>query len=415
MRAGSLRGLFATAFLAWVAAASWHGMAASWHGNHVGPRAMSSAPGAVPSRQDATNAGEGAAAGGAPRAPEQLEDTGLYEPGRFGVIAAANRAFSPQYPLWSDGAAKSRWVYIPPGAMIDTTDLDAWNFPVGTRFWKEFTFEGRKVETRMLWKADDRDWVFASYVWNEAQTSATLAPDRGVRGVAEVAHGTRHSIPSVDECRACHVSARTEVLGFNTLQLSDDRDPLAPHAEPLMPGMVTLKTLVHEGLLTPDRQDLVLNPPRIAVHDPKTRAVLGYFSTNCGACHNAKSAIQAARMLLKQSSLASAPRADHVDEDERLADAGNPALATIVNHPGTWTPPALRGQTPTLVMPGVPEQSTLFLRMKSRRPSSQMPPLGTVLADREAIELVTSWIREMRGTEDAGVSLQNRAVLSPER
>ena len=81
-----------------------------------------------------------------------------------------------------------------------------------------------------------------------ARTSGSLRPTRGPttrrdadaragrrpRGdVAEVAPGKWHSIPSREECRACHDSGRTEVLGFTALQLSNDRDPLAPHAEPL--------------------------------------------------------------------------------------------------------------------------------------------------------------------------------------
>jgi hypothetical protein len=36
----------------------------------------------------------------------------------------------------------------------------------------------------------------------------------------------------------------------------------------------------------------------------------------------------------------------------------------------------------------------MLYRMKSRRPSSQMPPLGTVVPDRDAIEALTIWIKE---------------------
>jgi hypothetical protein len=44
--------------------------------------------------------------------------------------------------------------------------------------------------------------------------------------------------------------------------------------------------------------------------------------------------------------------------------------------------------------PGAPDLSALLYRMKSRRPSSQMPPLGTVLPDQQAIAAVTKWIQE---------------------
>src|SRR5687768_3582906 len=45
--------------------------------------------------------------------------------------------FTPRYPLWSDGMSKRRWLYLPPGTSIDKSDPDAWEFPRGTRAWKE--------------------------------------------------------------------------------------------------------------------------------------------------------------------------------------------------------------------------------------------------------------------------------------
>ena len=73
-------------------------------------------------------------------APALLSETGLYEASRPGAIARGVRQFSPQYPLWSDGAAKARWVYLPACATIDATDGADWGFPVGTKFWNEFAF-----------------------------------------------------------------------------------------------------------------------------------------------------------------------------------------------------------------------------------------------------------------------------------
>ena len=39
-----------------------------------------------------------------------------------------------------------------------------------------------------------------------------------------------------------------------------------------------------------------------------------------------------------------------------------------------------------------PDASAMLVRMRSRRPSSQMPPLGTVLRDDKAIAAVSKWI-----------------------
>lgn len=312
--------------------------------------------------------------------PRLLSETGLYAGGGAQTIDPRNRPFSPQYPLWSDGARKSRWVRLPAGATIDVRDVDAWDFPVGTRFWKEFEFAGRKVETRLLWRSSAAGWTFASYRWNAQQTDAELAPATGVPNVAEVSPGRRHSIPSVDDCRACHDSARTEILGFTALQLSTDRDPLAPHAEPLAPGMVTLGTLVEEGRLSPARPDLVATPPRIRAGDARTRAVLGYLSTNCGSCHNEQSSLASLGLLLKAQVGVPADEADFVRR--------------LLRPTTKWQIP--QASSSAVVTPGEPDLSALLVRMRSRRPSSQMPPLGTVLHDRAAIELVDGWIRGLQ-------------------
>jgi mono/diheme cytochrome c family protein len=312
-----------------------------------------------------------------PCAPPRLADTGLYAPGRPDVVDASNRPFAPQYPLWSDGATKKRWVHLPAGSTIDVTNADAWDFPVGTRFWKEFSFSGRKVETRLLWKASPERWITASYVWNEEGTDAVLASENGVRGVVDVAPGRQHSIPSVNDCAACHGSERVRPLGFNMLQLSADRDPNALHKERLAPDMLTLSTLVSEGLLSPRRSEFVDTPPRIATSRADTRAVLGYLASNCGSCHNGTGTITAPAPVLRERDL--------------LRDADAVARGWI-GHATRWQVPGPVDGASVLINPTSPENSALLARMRSRRPSSQMPPLGTVLRDDEALEAITRWI-----------------------
>ena len=49
--------------------------------------------------------------------PQRLADTGLYVAGGT-TIRPDVLPFSPQYPLWSDGAAKRRWIWLPPGTPL---------------------------------------------------------------------------------------------------------------------------------------------------------------------------------------------------------------------------------------------------------------------------------------------------------
>jgi hypothetical protein len=321
-----------------------------------------------------------------PRAPARLSETGLYD--GSGAVAAANRPFSPQYPLWTDGASKSRWIHLPPGTTIDVSDIDAWKFPVGTKLWKEFAWNGRKVETRLIWRATDDRWVFATYAWTDDQTDALLVPESGVRNAFEVAAGKNHSIPGTADCATCHEAAPSPVLGFSALQLSDDRDPLAPHAEPLPEGAFTLRVLDDERRLDPPRPDLVAAPPRIREKDPVARAALGYLSSNCGTCHNGSGSLARLGFNLLHDAGAA-------------FEAFEPAHATAVGAPTRFPIPGVSDDSVRVVAPGRPGQSALFHRMKSRRPSSQMPPLGTVLPDTLALGLVRRWIEGLAHEEMA--------------
>ena len=136
------------------------------HGDSADGR-IASGPGApeVPGSGDwltpaaAAAVGRRSGPGHRPPAPPAASETGLYA--ADGTIDPRNLPFAPQYPLWTDGAAKARWIRLPEARAIDVTDVDAWRFPAGTMLWKEFAFGGRKVETRMLWQPEPDAWVFA--------------------------------------------------------------------------------------------------------------------------------------------------------------------------------------------------------------------------------------------------------------
>ena len=310
-------------------------------------------------------------------APARLADTGLYSDFAARTIAPANLPFSPQYPLWTDGAAKRRWIHLPPGTAIDASDPDAWVFPAGTKLWKEFAL-GRRVETRFMELGEDGEWTYATYVWADDEREALLAPERGVRGVREIAAGVRHDIPGRYECQACHQGNLSPVLGFSALQLSPDRDPLAPHAPTPEPGALDLAALLARGQLRGLPADLVAQAPRIAAESPEERAALGYLHGNCSSCHNARGPLASLGMSLEVR-LASG----------HLGVSG--ALTTAVANPSRF-----HGAGPDAVeriAAGDPERSVLVRRVASRNPLLQMPPLGTRVADQEAIDRLLTWIR----------------------
>lgn len=251
------------------------------------------------------------------------------------------RPFAPQYPLWTDGATKRRWIYLPGPIAAD------WQMPVGTRLWKEFSFDGVVAETRYMERAET-GWIYAAYAADGA-----LVPDAGQRGAT-------HDIPGKGDCVACHGNAPSPVLGVTALQLSADRDPLAPHAAPLPAGALDLPALIAEGYVT------VQNPaPRIAARTPVERAALGYLMANCGGCHRTEGTVAGLGMDLHARALATTLEVASVRD-------GRPRIAA-----------------------GAPDRSLLVARMSSRAPVMQMPPLGTKVVDREAVDLVTRWISQL--------------------
>ena len=317
--------------------------------------------------------------------PAHLSQTGLFVAGSADVVSPGNRPFAPQYPLWSDGATKRRWIHLPAGTTIDGGRAGGWVFPAGTRLWKEFSFAGRRIETRVLWKGPDSGWLAGSYRWNDAGTDAILADEQGLDSGVEVASGRQHVIPSRSDCGACHGVNRAP-LGFNALQLSSDRDPNAIHGEPLTAGSLTLATLLEEGLLSNAAPELRA-PPRIAAADPPTRAILGYLAANCGSCHNGDASITALMPSLSP--------ADLVRE-------GDAIVRRMAGQPSRWQPAGNTDGT-LLIDPGSPQTSAIVLRMQSRRPSAQMPPLGSVLQDRVALDALRRWIASLPRSGEGGL------------
>ena len=306
------------------------------------------------------NAGEGGGAGdggtSAADFPESLSDTGLYSNIEAGEIAAEALAYEPAFELWSDGASKRRWVLLPENLQVDSSDMDYWEYPVGTKFFKEFSVDERRVETRMLAKSTS-GWVAVAYVWNEDGTSALAAPS-GQRAVL----GTEHDVPKQDDCKTCHDKMPDMVLGFTALQLSHEREG------------VTLSTLIAEDRLS--------DPPAAPLTlpgDEATRQALGYLHANCGICHNPRSFVNervGLSLWLTEESLGSVET--------------TPTYLTAVGKPAE-----LADVQSLIVAPGDPEASDLLKRMKERRTEEQMPPLASKLTDPDGIAAVEAWISSL--------------------
>lgn len=307
--------------------------------------------------------------------PAKLSQTGLFAavpPGAAERLAPGVIAFTPQYALWSDGAAKRRWIKLPPGAAIDARDADAWRFPRGTQLWKEFSHGGRAIETRYIEHGRDGRWRFATYAWNAEGTDADLVSPRGEPArSAPTAPGGRYALPSEADCRACHESNASPVIGFSALQLSPARDAAITGPD--------LRELVARRQLRGLDPALLAAPPRIAATHEGERAALGYLHANCGHCHNRSGQQVPLPLTLAQRVRdATASRAE--------------VLASTLAAPSRFRVPGATPPHDPIVAASDPTHSLLLQRMASRDPRLQMPPLGTSLTDPEGLALVQRWI-----------------------
>jgi hypothetical protein len=310
--------------------------------------------------------------------PQHLGDTGLYADRTLKTLAPDVLAYTPQYPLWSDGATKRRWIRLPRGTSIDARDADAWVFPVGTRVWKEFS-RGRRRETRLIVRTR-LGWVYGTYRWTEDGTDASLVGAEGAVDPDPGWPGGSYVFPSELDCRSCHEGRPTPILGFSALQLSPDRDAGAVHGEQPGPGSLDLGMLVDRHLIRGLPASWRSRPPRVDAPEDE-RAVLGYLHGNCGQCHNARGPLASLGLDLW---------IDPARPGNDLGRIMDSMLARSHFHiPGEASPGSRR------LTPGAPERSTILVRMLTREPAGQMPPVATRVVDDEAARRIQRWIEEL--------------------
>ncbi len=306
-----------------------------------------------------------------------LACTGLYADFAAKEVAANALSYTPSSPLWSDGAQKQRWIELPPDTQIDISNPNEWTFPVGTKLFKEFRVNGKRVETRMFQKVMGDFWIYATYAWNSDDSEATI----NFGGPVPVGDGgSTWNIPTNDDCNECHRGRLDRILGFEQVGLG------LPGAQGL-----TLAELAEMGLVTPAPASVSL-----MVGDDGTgldALALGWIHVNCGVtCHNSNpsAAGYGAGMLLRL--------------DPTQLDGGPPNPATWDILDTTLNVPCVSGS-----LVGEPRirphdaASSVIYQLIDQRGTLQMPPIASLVVDTTDVAVVSSWIDSM-GTDGGAAS-----------
>lgn len=333
-----------------------------------------------------------------------IQGTGLCDDVGCLTINAGVIEYEPRFALYDDGATKRRWMQLPSGTQIDTTNPDRWVFPVGTKFWKEFSRDTTRVETRFITKVLEDDlavnsWFYVSYVWNAGQDSTTA-----VTAGQTNANGTEHDVPSRGQCKDCHESLTPgRVLGFQAIQLDYDST------------FLDLEDLIAQDLLTNEPTGGTPGARFPIVGASATDvAALGYLHGNCGHCHNKTASTHDTvdlELLLETTELASVSATgafktavfdptldgpfinnvcgDGIDDDlDGEVDNGCPDQTLTID-----------GITfPRIIVKGDPASSGLLERMtttSAQGVSKRMPKLMVETPDPIGNAAITEWIESL--------------------
>jgi uncharacterized repeat protein (TIGR03806 family) len=317
-------------------------------------------------------------------------------------------------PLFTDYAHKLRTIWMPKGSSAKYHPTDTFDFPVGTVISKtfyyprtdkssatdvarnddyahDFTGQGldmarvHLIETRILVRRTD-GWAAMPYVWNEAQTEATLARTGAVLPLtlvdAQPAAGQparedfNYVVPDESQCASCHaqdwVSRKIHPIGPKARHLNKDYH-YADGAQNQLAHLVALGYLSDLPTSTAVPRDANWKDTH-ATLDARARA---YLDINCGHCHNGNGAANTTGLTLTSDT----------PEDRHL---------------GICKPPTAAGQGTGDhffdIVPGQPDESILPYRLSSKEPGVMMPEIGRSTVHREGVALIKAWIAAQSGS-----------------
>ncbi|RFC45504.1 MAG: Glucose/arabinose dehydrogenase, beta-propeller fold [Verrucomicrobia bacterium] len=329
-----------------------------------------------------------------PQPPTLLSQTGAFTDLNTLTPSPGLIPYEPASPLWSDNAAKHRWMAIPNDGTHNTTAEKIvfsangeWSFPVGTVFVKHFELPANaaspnsvvRLETRFLVHGADGYFAF-SYKWNTEGTEAFLQNNASTATIPVTQTGGAVTnqvweFPSQSACMDCHQQAAGRVLGAKTLALNWQY----PYASQ---GTQNQITYLNSKAIFTESLNLTLLPTYITAKGLKDTSasvetrVRSFIDMNCSSCHRPGGT--AGRAVF----------------DARLTTPLE--LAGLIN--ATPSADTLGLVNAKLIKPGDAANSVFAVRDASRNPSIQMPPLGTTIAHPEYIPMLNTWINGLTST-----------------
>ena len=278
--------------------------------------------------------------------------------------------------LFTDYATKRRFVWMPKGTSATYKANDAFDFPKGTILSKTFSYPDgggeRLIETRLLVNAND-GWVALPYVWNKAQTEATLDVNAEPVDVAWQGTTIHYVIPNSNQCKECHDQNKiTGPIGPKARHLNGDLDYRDGRFNQLA---YWTRIGYLQDAPAPDQapKQAVWNNSASGSLESRARA---YLEVNCAHCHSPNGSASNTGLYLT----------DLQTDPMRLGFCKTPVSAGKASAGMLFD-----------VVQGHPELSILAHRMESDEPKVMMPEIGRTIMHREGVQLIREWLASLTG------------------
>jgi uncharacterized repeat protein (TIGR03806 family) len=291
--------------------------------------------------------------------PAKLSEYGFFTDLASETPAARVTVYDLETPLFSDYAAKHRYLYVPTGQKARYDGEAAFDLPVGSALIKTFGYRQagkfKPLETRLLLRRAG-GWIALPYVWKRAGTRIPVE----FTDPAGTPRAISYAVPNQNQCKDCHALAGAIApIGVKARYLNHDGQ---------------LEGLLATGML----DQLPADAPHIARWDDPAAKLddraRAYLEINCAHCHNPAGAASNSGLFL-----------DWRRNDPTALGIGKRPVAA-----GRGS-----GGRAFAIQPGDPDASILIYRMESVDPGVAMPELGRATVHAEGVKLLRDWIESM--------------------
>ncbi|MCB1122274.1 MAG: hypothetical protein KJT03_12045, partial [Verrucomicrobiae bacterium] len=270
-------------------------------------------------------------------------------------------------PVWLPDVQSRQWLNVPAGETITFSEWEHWRLPKDAMWVQHFdNNRGQPHETHVYWSNGDGTFRAAAYRWSSDSSDPELISSGGITTVTGTQNAAWFS-PGPEQ----HLNPKLALIGFvpqiNTRQLNRGDQLLELSRKGWLDTQVSAR-------------DLKALPQMASLDDPQASVdwkARSYLDANCAVCHQPGGPSRGTFDVRFSTPM-----------EERLLLSAEPVAGN------------LDVEGATLLEPGSPERSILYLRM-NRTDAFRMPPVAVHGELSPALPVIERWIREMKPPESA--------------